>query len=127
MAFKPAQFTARTSPSDVSELRYTVRKTHKSRGGLSMLLCMSRAFSKKAGIKPNDGVRLDLDPKEKQGRILPIVQGGRCFRARSKGTSLMAQWPHNDEIEKHFPAGQGPRALKIVAVSAQEGIIFELP
>jgi hypothetical protein len=133
MAFQPAHFEARTCPK-AAPMRYAVRRTTSSNRVCTLQLSISRLLPHDAGIKEGDGIRLDLDHKEKMGRILSVTGAQRFIRGKGrKGAACVLSFPYNGDIAKYFPQPTGDgrgamtAALNVVETSKTEGVIFELP
>jgi hypothetical protein len=133
MPFEPAKFESRTSPT-VSPMRYSVRRTTSAGRVCTLQLSVTRKLVHDAGIKEGEGVRLDIDHKAKMGRICAIHGAQRSFRGKGrKGASYVLSFPYNGEIAKYFPQPTGngkgamTAALKVEAITRENGLIFALP
>lgn len=129
MNFKPAKFTARSAGRNVHPLRYVLRLT-RSNNTRSLVMMITKQLAREAGIAAGDALRIDLDRKDRLGRLLPVTQGERRMR-ENKG-SYVVQWPWNGELMEMFPlpakdATSAVCRLEVAAATKSEGIIFHLP
>lgn len=128
--FAPARFKNRNSKS-VAPLRYAIRKSGMSQTRCCIQIIVDPELAAKAGIKADEGVRLDFDPERNLGRLVAIERSPRAFRNTSRLTALIGSWPWNSDIEKHLPRSTDPDTdivpLVVSDVSKSEGLIFELP
>jgi hypothetical protein len=107
---------------------YTIRKGH-NHNGLSLQLILSPETIRKAGLSPDQTVRLDADTKEGLARLTvvgSIAKLARPLRIAETGRGMVRMACKGAVAEVFGHEACGVQPLTVVEFST-DGLIFELP
>lgn len=129
MSFKPLKPGGR--PGLGVRMGYT---THAQKGK-NKGKCVMLAFSicddliRALKVKSGDYLRLDADTTTGMARLLPVGALGVSSRVVHVTASGRGDWsiPYTGEIKDTFPLVPNMTSLNGAHVSAEEGLLFELP
>jgi len=129
MSFRPVKVSARAAIG-VRMGYSTHRQKGKNKGN-----CVHLAFSihpdlvRALKAKDGDVLRLDLDMKAGMARLLPVGSLSPAAKRLHVEVSGRGDWSisYNGEVAEAFPLVPGMTELSGAHVSAEEGLIYELP
>ena len=129
MSFKPLQTQARVH-SGVT-LGYATRRTKASDKSKSVMLEFSIGpeMTRALKLKQGDILRLDADEAQGLGRLLPVQTLGKASRKVHLSATGRGLWqiPWSGDVVPFFPRADQVTTLLGAHVSADEGLLFELP
>lgn len=133
MAFRPA-FIERSTKTGTDPLAYYVRRHTKKRKNGSpvlnkqhLILRLTTTLARACGMKKHDGIRLDLDPSTRQGRLIAVDNSSRHLCQAAPGRSFYVSLPYTGELPGYFPEVPTVHGLNVLQMSTSEGLIFDLP